>query len=146
MLSPDQTQLLFASNGRGGAGRFDLFTAHRRETGFEPAAPLPGDVNTDADEFDATFLSDGATVVFARAPDLRADRIHLYYASSQHGRYDAGTMLPSSVNTGEADTYAPMLDWSRTDQMTFSSQRPGAHAGSTDVYVVRYHLTRKRSY
>lgn len=58
------------------------------------AAPLQGDINTAADEFDATFLADGTTVVFTRAP--------------------------------------------------FSGQRPEAQAGGTDLYVVRYRLSRER--
>ena len=68
MLSADATLLLFSSNGRGGAGRMDLFTARRLSSGaFETALPLPGEINTPGDEFDATFLSDNATVVFSRA-------------------------------------------------------------------------------
>ena len=143
MLSPDGTRLLLSSNGRGGAGRFDLFAAHMREDGrFETAAPLPGDVNTDADEFDATYLSDGVTVVFTRARDLKVDTARLYLASVRGGSYDAGAPLPESVNRKEADAYAPMLDWSHRDRITFSSPGQDARAGGTDVYVVKYRWTR----
>jgi hypothetical protein len=45
------------------------------------------------------------------------------------------------VNAVGQNTYGPMLDWSRTDQLTISSQRPEARAGSTDLYVLRYRLT-----
>jgi TolB protein len=143
-LSTDRALLLFSSNGRGGAGRFDLFTARRSgNEGFEPAVPLPGEINTAADEFDATFLSDNATIVFAQSRDLQVDTVHLFYASRQDGRYGAGARLSERINTTDKSTYGPMLDWSRPDRITFSSQRPEAHAGSADLYVVRYRLIRK---
>src|SRR6185436_12711549 len=64
--SPDGTQLLFASNKPG--AKHDLFIAAVRGDGFAPATPLPGAINTpDADEFDATFLSDGSSLVFSRS-------------------------------------------------------------------------------
>lgn len=143
MLSGDGNVLLFSSNGRGGAGRFDLFSArHLTNDSFAPASPLPGDINTAADEFDATFLADGTTVVFSRAPNIETDRIVLTVASLRDGRYDAGAVLPEVVNAPGQNTYGPMLDWSHPDQLTLSSQRPEARAGSTDLYVVRYRLIR----
>lgn len=138
MLSGDGTLLLFSSNGRGGAGRFDLFTSRRSANTFEAATPLPGAINTPADEFDATFLSDSATVVFARAPDLQADTVSLFQAALQGQRYEVGAMLPASINWPGKDAYGAMLDWSQPNQFTFSSQRE--EAKSVDVYVARYRL------
>lgn len=141
MLSGDGNTLLFSSNGRGGAGRFDLFSARRlADSSFAPASPLPGDINTTADEFDATFLANGTTVIFARAPNLENDRIVLHAASLRNRRYDAGAVLPESVNAPNQNTYGPMLDWSHPDRLTISSQRPEARAGSADLYVLRYRL------
>lgn len=138
MLSPDGSRLLFSSDRPGGAGRQDLYVARHAAERFEPARPLPGIVNTPADEFDATFLSDGATIVFARAPDLRHHRVDLYAAALRDGRYDAGTLLPQTVNSGDRDSYGPMLDWSRPGRMTVSGQRAGARG--MDLYLVRYTL------
>ena len=144
MLSPDRTLLLFSSDRPGGAGRHDLYTARQRaEQDFEPAQRLPGDINTPADEFDATFLSDGSTLVFARAPDLRTDRVDLFSASSRDGRYDAGTVLPQTVNSGDQNTYGPMLDWSQPDRFSVSGRRAGANG--MDLYLVRYALQRDSS-
>lgn len=141
MLAPDLVQLLFSSNGRGGAGRFDLFTARRQgDATFAAATPLPGKINTAADEFDATFLADSITVIFARAPDIQVDRVDLFHASLIEQNYDAGTMLPPSINVGDQNTYGPMLDWSHPGQLLFSGQRKEARAGNTDLYVVRYRL------
>lgn len=142
MLSPDGNTLLFSSNGRD-AQRFDLFTARRlADNSFAPASSLPGAINTAADEFDATFLADNTTLVFSRAPDINVDRITLAYSSLSRQGYDLGTLLPASVNAAGQNTYGPMLDWSRPDHLTISSQRPEARAGNTDLYVLRYRLTR----
>lgn len=143
MLSPDGTRLLFSSDRPGGAGRHDLHVAHQNAGKFEPARRLPGAINTHADEFDATFLSDGATIVFARAPDFRNDRVDLYAAAPRDGRYDAGTVLPQTVNSGDKDTYGPMLDWSDPGRITVSGQRAGAR--DMDLYLVRYTLPREHS-
>lgn len=139
MLSPDGTLLLFSSDRPGGAGRHDLYTARQRaEQEFEPAQRLRGGINTPADEFDATFLSDGSTLVFARAPDFRTDRVDLFSASSRDGRYDIGTVLPQTVNSGDQNTYGPMLDWSQPDRFSVSGRRAGATG--MDLYLVRYRL------
>lgn len=145
MLSGDGNVLLFSSDGRDGAGRFDLFSSRHLPGGsFAPASPLPGDINTAADEFDATFLADGTTVVFARAANLQRDRIVLAAASLRDGRYDVGVILPAIVNAPGQNTYGPMLDWCRPDQLTISSQRPEAGAGSTDLYIFRYRLIHEK--
>lgn len=140
MLSPDRTRLLFSSDRPGGAGRQDLYAAHRQGPDFAPAAPLPGDVNTAADEFDATFLLDSASILFSRAPNLQVDRVDLFYTTPVEGRYGVGSILPQSVNDREKDSYGPMLDWSTRDRLTFSGQRPGSRG--MDLYLIRYHLDR----
>jgi TolB protein len=138
MLSPDQTQLLFSSDRAGGAGAHDLYTARLHDGAFDAAARLPGDIHTPANEFDATFLSDSQTLVFARAMNFRTDRIDLFVATRRNGEYELGTLLPPIINTKERDTYGPMLDWSDTHRLTFSSQR--GDATSMDLYVVRFEL------
>lgn len=137
MLSPDGKALLFSSDRAGGQGKQDLYIARRNKHGFAPAEALPGNVNTTADEFDATFLADNRTVIFSRAPDLMTDKVELFAASPSGGRYPSGTLL-ARVN-GEKDSYGPMLDWSEPDVLTFSAQRPGS--GGMDLYRVRYRLS-----
>jgi Tol biopolymer transport system component len=138
MLSPDGSLLLFSSDRPGGPGGHDLFVARLGREGFQEAERLPGEINTSADEFDATFLADGSTVVFARAQDLRKDRIDLFCAVPADGRYGSGVPLPRTVNDGEKNTYGPMLDWSQPARLTFSGQRDGAP--SMDLYLVDYRL------
>jgi TolB protein len=143
MLSPDGTRLLFSSHRPGGTGRHDLHVAHQSAGKFEAARRLPGAINTPADEFDATFLADGATIAFARAQDFRKDRVDLYAAAPRDGHYDVGTVLPQTVNSGGKDTYGPMLDWSDPGRITVSGQRAGAR--DMDLYLVRYTLPREHS-
>lgn len=136
MLAPDGKTLLFSSDRAGGQGKQDLYVARRGKHGFAPAGPLPGALNTAADEFDATFLADGRTIVFSRAPDLTKDRIDLFVAAPSDVRYSAGVRL-DRVN-GDKDSYGPMLDWSAPDTFTFSAERPGS--GGMDLYRVRYRI------
>ena len=138
MLSPDGRQLLFSSDRPGGAGRHDLYTARSKGRSFAPAAPLPGAINTSADEFDASFLADSRTLVFARAPSMKDDRVDLFAATSRGGRYGAGMILPLAVNDPVKDSYGPMLDWSAPDRLTFSGQRGGAQ--SMELYRISYRL------
>jgi TolB protein len=137
MLSPDGKTLLFSSDRSGGPGGHDLFTARRTATGFAPTARLAGEINTAANEFDATFLRDGATIIFARAKDFRTDRVNLFQSVPLEGHYTPGAILPASVNN-EQDTYGPMIDWSAPDRLTFSGRRNGA--ASMDLYRIRYRL------
>ena len=140
MLSPDGGTLLFSSDRSGGAGGHDLFTARRSRNGFAAARRLTGALNTAANEFDATFLRDGATIVFARAMDFRRDRVDLLFAVPSGQGYDAGTMLPAAVNN-DHDTYGPMLDWSDRSRLTFSGQRA---EGGMDLYRIRYRIVKSR--
>ncbi|HEX5664018.1 MAG TPA: hypothetical protein VFX93_11040 [Xanthomonadaceae bacterium] len=138
MLAPLGDRLLFSSDRPGGAGGHDLFLAARTGTGLAPAQRLPGAVNTTANEFDATFLHDGETIVFARAQDFRRDRVDMFVSSPRAGRYPAGERLPSPANSRRYDSYGAMLDWSTPDTITFSAER--ADGQGMDLYRLRYRL------
>jgi Tol biopolymer transport system component len=142
MLSPDGRTLLFSSDRSGGAGGHDLFTARRNPAGFAAARRLPGAVNTAANEFDATFLRDGATIIFARAMDFRKDRVELFHAAPGAHGYDMGTRLPATVNNDE-DNYGAMLDWSDRDRLTFSGRR--GKEGGMDLYRIHYRIVANAS-
>jgi hypothetical protein len=137
MLAPDGRTLLFASDGHAGAGRMDLFTSRQVSGVFGAARPLPGAINTGEDEFDATFLADGRSVVFSRARDIKVDDVRLFHSAPRGGRYGAGELLPTQVNTPDSDTYAPMLDWSRRHSLTFTTRRPAGSTRAVELYVVK---------
>ena len=134
--------LLFSSDGHGGAGRMDLFTAKMRKARFIAVEALPGAVNTPADEFDATFLSDGISLIFTRADNLEKDPVALFFSDRIAGRYPAGKRLFDAINTPRSDTYAPMLDWSDPDYITFTTRRPAASLRGADLYRVEVRVHR----
>ena len=137
--SPDGTQLMFASN-RPGA-KHDLYLARLSGDGFAPAEPLPGAVNSpDTDEFDATFLADGSSIVFSRSTDVEHDPIDLYVATRGPAGYSAGTRLPESVNVPAGYTLGPAIDGRDHGILYFTGKRPEASIGKLDIYRVRYTL------
>ncbi|HEL2966467.1 TPA: PD40 domain-containing protein [Stenotrophomonas maltophilia] len=136
MLSPDGRTLLFSSDRAGGAGGHDLYSAAMIGGVAQPARPLAGDLNTAAQEFDATFLGDGRTVVFARALDFATAPVRQFISYDRGGRYDAGHALPSPVNEASGDSYGAMLDGSQPDTLTYSARR--ADGAGLDLYRIRY--------
>jgi hypothetical protein len=136
MLAPDGRTLLFASDGHGGRGRMDLFTARWRGH-FTGVEPLPGAINTPGDELDAAFLRDGVTVLFSRSPDLHHEPVALYVAQRIGSAYLPGNRLPGEINTPGGDTYAPMLDWSVPDRVTFTTRRPVDSPTGADLYTFK---------
>ena len=137
MLARDGRRLLFSSDRRGGAGGHDLYVALRGPEGFSPAAALANGLNTPAHEFDATYLSDGRTIVFARAADFAASRVDLFVGDGDAPQAEA-LRLPEPVNHAEQDTYGAMIDWSAPDRLLFSARR-SADRGM-DLYSVGYRL------
>jgi TolB protein len=131
--------LLFASDGRAGAGRHDLFVAAPRGGRFAPAEPVPGAINTAADEFDATELADGS-LVFSRSADINNDPIMLVFAHRGPAGFDAGTLLPATVNVAADWTYGPAIDWRDPSILYFTGSRPEAKLGQRDLYRVHYRV------
>lgn len=136
MLSPDGRTLLFSSDRAGGAGGHDLYSATMIGGVAQPARSLAGGINTAAQEFDATFLGNGRTVVFARALDFATAPVRQFIAYERGGRYDAGHALPSPVNEASGDSYGAMLDGSQPDTLTYSARR--ADGAGLDLYRIRY--------
>ena len=118
--------------------RRDLFVARLEGRDCAPAQPLPGAVNTAADEFDATFLPDGRGLVFTRSADIKNDPVELFFAALGPEGYDAGTILPTTVNVSGGYTYGPAIDWADGATLYFTSQRPEAKVGKNDLYRVRF--------
>ena len=130
----DGSGLLFATNRV--PGKHDLYFAASRGPGFAAAAPLPGAVNTEGnDELDATFLDDGASIVFARSTDVDNDPIELYVARRGTAGYNAGTRL--TVNVPGGYTLGPAIDLHDRRVLYISSKRTAPSAGKLDIYRVR---------
>jgi len=79
-------------------------------------------------------------MVFARSTDVENAPIQLYFTARGKAGYDAGTLLPASVNVAGGATLGPSIDGSDRFVLYFSSKRPEASAGKLDLYRVRYTL------
>jgi Tol biopolymer transport system component len=141
-ISPNGRTLLFATDGRGGRGRHDLFVASLDGDRVGEVKPLGGAINTAADEFDATFLADGASLVFSRSTNVETDPISLYFSARMKDGYDAGTLLPASANVTGGYTLGPALDWKDPNVLYFSGKRAEAAAGGMDLYRVTIKVAR----
>lgn len=133
--SRDGRRLLFASDGRPGARRHDLFVATWNGHAFADATAVPG-VATDADEFDATWLGDGDALVFARSDDAASKPIRLFVATCRAKAYADATPLAVAFNTPDGWTLGPAVDWNRPVEMLVSGAAPSPKAGRLDVYRI----------
>lgn len=132
----DGKTLLFASDGRGGAGGHDLFVARWNGDAFAGARPVPG-VNTKADEFDAAWLQGGAALVFARSQDAATRPVRLLLAQCDGSRYGSATPLPLSFNTADGTTLGPATDWHRPGELLVTGRAKAPNAGKLDVYRMK---------
>lgn len=137
--SPDGTSLLFATDGRGGAGRHDLFVSELRDGEWQPARALPGEVNSAADDFDATFIGGGRGLVFSRSDNVEEAPIALWFAArGADGRYLEPVRLDQRINVDDGGILGPVQDLSDPHRLLFSGQRPEANRGRADIYAIDY--------
>jgi TolB protein len=126
--------LMFATDGRGGR-RHDLYLAAPTPTGFAPATPLAGAVNTDGDEIDPAVLANG-DLVYAHSRNIENDAVLLMHARPEGRGYSAGTPLPLSINVANDATYGAAIDFRDPTLLYFSGTRPGLTRGKRDIYRV----------
>ncbi len=138
--SPDGKSLMFASNGRGGRGRHDIFISALRDGHWRAAQALPGEVNSAGDDFDAAFVAQGRAVVFARSNDADNDPIELWYALREGDRFVHATRLDTRVNVDGSWTLGPSSDPTHPGTLLFSARRSEAQRGKSDIYMIHYHL------
>ena len=139
MLSPDSQRLLFCTDGRGGAGKHDLFIARRSGARWSAPERLAGPINTAADDFDAVFLSDGKTIVYASG-DLEKDAVKLYVSAPSGAVYSAPLLLPELVNSKSFMNFGCAVDPSEPGVLYLTSSFPKNAAGRADIYRIRYRL------
>lgn len=135
--SADGASLLFATNGRGGAGRHDLFVSRWRDGAWQKAGPLPGEVNSTADDFDATFVDGGRVLVFARSDDVENAPIALWSALREGDRYLHAQRLDARVNVDGGWILGPSDDRAHPGMLLFSGVRAGGQ-GLADIHAIHY--------
>ncbi|WP_425600232.1 TolB family protein [Lysobacter arenosi] len=134
--SRDGRHLLFASDGRGGAGRQDLFVARWDGNAFSDAKPLPG-VNTSGDELDPAWLGDGEAIVFTRSKNVNDQPVRLFVAQCDGKRYDDAEPLKLSFNTEDGITFGPALDWNKPGELLVTGTAKSPKAGKYDIYRMK---------
>jgi len=139
VVSPDGSTLLFASDGRGGLGKHDLFRAARGQGGWGEAVNVEG-LNSDAEDFDATFLHDGHSIVLSSGSFEGA--VNLYFVPYRNGAYGQRELLGSEVNSTERDawTLGPSIALHEPGVLYFTAHRANS-AGRMDIYRIHYAVT-----
>jgi hypothetical protein len=138
VMSTDRKRLLFASAGHGGKGKHDLFVAERDGTKWRPPVNL-AEVNSAQEDFDATYLEDGRSIVFSRGDMDGA--VVLYLAEFRDGKLQAPVRLPAAINSTEPDawTFGPSIAHQEPFVLYFTSHH-AENRGRADIYKIKYSL------
>jgi Tol biopolymer transport system component len=141
VVSADGQRLMFASDGHGGRGKHDLFVAHRNGTGWGRIESLES-LNTADEDFDATFLEDGRSVVYTSGK-FEGDAVALYVAEFRDGRFQPRERLPATVNSPQqgAWTLGPSISAHDRGALYFTSEHEQGR-GRADIYRIEYRLRR----
>jgi TolB protein len=139
VVSAHGQRLMFASDGHGGRGRHDLFIAHRTGTTWGRIENLEA-LNTPDEDFDATFLHDGVSVVYTSGK-FEDDSVALYVAEFRDGRYQPRERLPAVVNSQKqgAWTFGPSVSAHDPGALYFTSQHEQGR-GRADIYRIEYRI------
>jgi TolB protein len=137
VVSPDGKRLMFASDGHGGRGKHDLFIAHGNGDEWDRIENLEA-LNTPDEDFDATFLHDGASVIYTSG-HFDDDDVALYVAQFRDGHFQPRERLPTTVNSQKqgAWTLGPSVSLHEPGVLYFTSERAGGR-GRADIYSIQY--------
>lgn len=140
VVAPDGKQLLFASDGRGGRGKHDLFIARRSGDRWVDASSVDA-LNSTEEDFDAAFLDDGRSIVFSRG-DLNG-RVFLYVSRHSEGTLQPPVRLDESINSTLPDTwtFGPSTSPHDPGALYFTSQHT-EQRGRADIYRIEYRLSK----
>jgi Tol biopolymer transport system component len=139
VVSPDGKRLMFASDGHGGRGKHDLFIAHRHGAGWGKIENLAA-LNTPDEDFDATFLHDGHSIVYTSG-NFEKDEVALYFAAFQQRSLRAARALAAAVNSQKqgAWTLGPSISMDEPGVLYFTSEQESGR-GRADIYRIQYQI------
>lgn len=134
VMSRDGQRLMFASDGHGGAGKHDLFVAHKSRGKWGNVTNLTA-LNSEQEDFDAAFLDDDQSIVFSRG-DFDGD-VALFVAEFRDKKLSAPRRLPSSINSEVAGawTFGPSISLSEPHVLYFTSHHR-ENRGRADIYRI----------
>jgi hypothetical protein len=139
VVSPDGKRLMFASDGHGGRGKHDLFIAHRHGAGWGKIENLAA-LNTPDEDFDATFLHDGHSIVYTSG-NFEKDEVALYFAAFSKGHFAPRERLAAAVNSQKqgAWTLGPSISMDEPGVLYFTSEQESGR-GRADIYRIQYQI------
>lgn len=138
-VSPDGKRLMFCTDGRGGAGKHDIFIAPKTKSGWGVPVRLEGEINSALDDFDPTFLDDGQTIVFSSERKGKDD-VDLYVSYPVKGKYSAPEMLSNLVNSKEGFEIGSAVSLAEPGYLYFTTQNAQTGVGYSDIYRIKYSL------
>lgn len=134
MLSADGSHLLFASDGHGGQGKHDLFIAGRVNGVWGAPVNLGTSVNTEAEDFDATFLDHDRAIIFARGNFDDELGVELMLARRNGDTWGAATSLDPEINCAPF-VNGPSVTSAEPGVLYFSAACEGGR-GRTDLWRI----------
>ncbi len=139
VVSADGKRLMFASDGHGGRGKHDLFIASRSGDGWGKIENLAA-LNTPDEDFDATFLHDGVSIVYTSG-QFAGDAVALYVAEFRDGTFQPRKRLPVAVNSQKqgAWTLGPSISPHEPGVLYFTSEHENGR-GRADIYRIEYQV------
>lgn len=136
-LSPDGKRLMFCTDGRGGSGKHDILVSKKTKKGWSVPENLGANLNSALDDFDATFMHDGKTIVFSSERKGK-DNVDLYVSYRVKGKYTTPVMLVGAVNSAEGYEIGSAINLSEPGYLYFTTQNPQNGVGRSDIYRIKY--------
>ena len=141
VVSPDGTRLLVSTNGRGGVGKHDLFVSKKDRGEWAELTSLGGEINSPLEDFDAAFVDGDGTLVFASG-DLENGPVTLRVSFATKTGYSKPVALPETVTSPTFMNFGAATSPSEPGVLYFTSNFEGNAKGRSDIYRIRYRLTR----
>ncbi len=131
-VRPDGQVLLFARDGKGTHGGFDLYVATAQGRGFNTAKPLPTPLNSAADELGGDWLGNDGALAITRGT---AAGSQVWLVGCDYRQ--PATPLALSFNTADGQTGSPVVDASKPSEMMVAGVARAPRAGGLDIYRMK---------
>ncbi len=138
-FSPDGKYFFYCTDGKGGAGKHDIFIAEIKNS--KPRMPeLLAGINFEDDDFDPVFLHDNKTIIFTRkTPDK--DEALLYITKMENKKCSPPLLLGKDINTPDSWSFGSAINPAEPGVFYFTSYIPGNNVGRVDIYRIDYEMT-----
>lgn len=131
-VHPEDRTLLFARNGKGTHGGFDLYVATAQGRGFNTATPLPAPLNSSADELGGDWLGNDGALAITR---VTGGTSQVWLVGCDYRQ--PATPLALSFNTADGQTGAPVVDASKPSELVLAGVARAPRAGGLDLYRIK---------